>query len=269
MEKNNVADVLRALATGNKARSEIAHLRDIFDEVEGALKTGVRRAAVLEALHGQGFTMSLKSFESALYRIRKQRASACLLSKGVGSRIFEMDTISIRPDLLTQSGHYFNLIDPEQSVFSIEDIAHGLSQICRFAGHTSKFYSVAQHSVLASYLVPDDDAKAGLLHDASEAFIGDVPKPLKELLNDYKVIEKRVERAIFKRFGLPHALPNSVHHADRILLATERRDLMPAHDDEWALIAGVRPMDGIIIPLEPQKAKGLFLDRWYELNGIK
>ncbi len=76
MQKNSVADVLRALATGNKARSETARLRDVVDSVESALSAGVSRAAVLEALHGQGFTMTLKSFESALYRIRKQREKA-------------------------------------------------------------------------------------------------------------------------------------------------------------------------------------------------
>ena len=73
MQTNSVADVLRALATGDKARSETARLRDVVDEVEAALAAGVSRAAILEALHGQGFTMTLKSFESALYRIRKQR----------------------------------------------------------------------------------------------------------------------------------------------------------------------------------------------------
>lgn len=73
MTTNSVADVLRALATGDKNRSETARLRDIVDEVEAALAAGVSRAAVLQALHDQGFTMTLKSFESALYRIRKKR----------------------------------------------------------------------------------------------------------------------------------------------------------------------------------------------------
>lgn len=73
MTKTSVADVLRELAKGDKSRSETARLRDVIDEVEAALAAGVSRSAVLEALHGQGFTMTLKSFESALYRIRKQR----------------------------------------------------------------------------------------------------------------------------------------------------------------------------------------------------
>ena len=73
MTKTSVADVLRELAKGDKSRSETARLRDVIDEVEAALAAGVSRSAVLEALHGQGFTMTLKSFESALYRISKQR----------------------------------------------------------------------------------------------------------------------------------------------------------------------------------------------------
>ena len=73
MTKTSVADVLRELAKGDESRSETARLRDVIDEVEAALAAGVSRSAVLDALHGQGFTMTLKSFESALYRIRKQR----------------------------------------------------------------------------------------------------------------------------------------------------------------------------------------------------
>ncbi|WP_334021984.1 hypothetical protein [Burkholderia orbicola] len=76
MEKTNVSEVLRALATGDKNRSETARLQDIFDEVQAAIDAGVSRTAILDALHGQGFTMTLKAFESALYRIRKRRAKA-------------------------------------------------------------------------------------------------------------------------------------------------------------------------------------------------
>ena len=84
MTKDSVADVLRALATGDKSRSETARLRDIVDEVEAALSAGVSRAAVLEALNAQGFTMTLKSFESALYRIRKKRTQAAKPAAKIG-----------------------------------------------------------------------------------------------------------------------------------------------------------------------------------------
>ncbi len=84
MTKNSVADVLRALATGDKSRSETARLRDIVDEVEAALAAGVSRAAVLQALNDQGFTMTLKSFESALYRIRKKRTQPAKPAAKIG-----------------------------------------------------------------------------------------------------------------------------------------------------------------------------------------
>ena len=164
------------------------------------------------------------------------------------------------------SGRYFDFEDPENADYDIKDIAHALSNICRFTGHTEGFYSVAQHSVLVSHIVPQEHALAALLHDGSEAYLGDVSNPLKSLLPDYRHLEARVERALLARFGLTYPQPRSIKQADLRLLATERRDLMLEQRVRWPMLDNVTPVIGTIRPMLPQEAEQWFIDRFNQLT---
>lgn len=165
------------------------------------------------------------------------------------------------------SGEYIDLINPCESKFLIDDIAHGLANTCRFGGQCSPFYSVAQHCVHVSLLVPSRYAKAGLLHDAPEAYIGDVPSPLKALLKDYQFIEDDLQFHICFKLGEPSIYPPEVKVADLIALATERRDLMPntPTNEAWAFLDGITPDQDKIEPLGPMMAKYAFLNRYHQI----
>lgn len=172
-----------------------------------------------------------------------------------------------KTSIMTRSGFEFDLIDPAKNRFSVDDIAHALANVCRYCGHVREFFSVAQHSVMVSQLVPQQYAMMGLLHDASEAFIGDVAKPLKELLPDYKQVEARIEEFVLSRFGIDaHAMPPDIKRADMIALLTEQRDLMHGPDPEIMERFSVEPLVETIVPLQPKEAKELFLDRYREIR---
>jgi len=167
----------------------------------------------------------------------------------------------------THSGRRFNPLNPYVDAIVIQDIAHALSMQCRFSGHCRFFYSVAQHSVLVSYICDSQDALWGLLHDASEAYLVDIPRPLKKSgkFDAYLDFEDNMMKAVCKRFGLPEKEPPSVKKADRVLLATEARDLMsPLHPD-W--VQPVEPLPFLIEPWSHDKAKDMFMKRFFELTG--
>jgi hypothetical protein len=176
-----------------------------------------------------------------------------------------MDDQRACSSVLTASGRRFDLLDPETAEFDIYDIAHALSHLCRYTGHCREFYSVAQHSVLVSRIVPAQHALAGLLHDAAEAFIGDVATPLKALLPDYREIEARIEAVVFRRFGLPLRLPDCVKQADQVLLCTELRDLMAADPSGWPANRNVQAMRVRIDPQTPAQARDEFLRTFGEI----
>ncbi len=201
----------------------------------------------------------------------------CLDCSGTGvlARIETCTGVEIKVDcpcaelawMQTASGRQFWLLDPQVGDVDVNDIAHALSQICRFSGHTKQFYSVAQHSVLVSRICRAEDALWGLLHDASEAYLGDVIAPLKRqrAWDGYRILEDRVMGVICERFGLPRQMPASVHEADMVLLATEKRDVMQPDPASWGTLPPA--MEQQIDVWHPHVAKGWFLNRFRELTS--
>lgn len=170
------------------------------------------------------------------------------------------------------SGQYIDPLNPDTERINIEDIAHALSNVCRFTGHVREFYSVAQHSVLVSYVVPKEFALAGLMHDASEAYLADIASPVKPHLSSYYDIEEALMSVIAEKFGFDWPMHPEVRKADLILLATEKRDLLPAHeeDEKFWMFNGFPPLATPIYPYEPKAAKVYFLNRFKELTeGIQ
>lgn len=171
----------------------------------------------------------------------------------------------------TFTGRQFWLLDPRPDEVDILDIAHALSHLCRFAGHVRQFYSVADHSIRVSRCALPGDrmlALGALLHDAAEAYVVDVPRPLKRFLPGYKEIEAGVARAIERRFDLETGIFDhpSVKHWDEALLATEARDLMGGESaGKWHLRAAVLP--SIIVPRTSEEARMAFLERFDALGG--
>lgn len=162
--------------------------------------------------------------------------------------------------ILTASGVEFWPLDPRANDIVVWDIAHSLSNMCRFTGHCRQFYSVAQHSLLVASIVAPEDRKWALLHDASEAYLTDLPRPLKRysvMGEEYRRIEAKLMAVICERFELPAECPESVKRADNILLATEKRDLMPISSKPWENLPN--PLRSIIRPMSPYVVRKKFM----------
>ncbi|SUW63260.1 Uncharacterised protein [Buttiauxella agrestis] len=171
------------------------------------------------------------------------------------------------PFIRTFTGQHFDYTNIHTDHINIEDIAVALSNICRFAGHVPEFYSVAQHAVLCSLIVPAEFAFEALMHDAAEAYCQDIPAPLKRLLPDYQRMEERIDIVIRHKFDLPAEMSKPVKYADLVMLATERRDLELDDGSFWPVLDGIPTSDMInITPLKPGMAYGMFLNRFNELT---
>jgi hypothetical protein len=173
--------------------------------------------------------------------------------------------VGVGPTIMLQSGAWFDFCAPAASDFTVDDIAHGLANICRYSGQCSRFYSVAEHSILVSEMAVGFEFEA-LLHDAAEAFLGDITRPLKQMLPEYKRIEAAVERAILDRFGVVGSLPPQVKKADLRVLAAEQKQIMPEGTDGWVRGQKVDPAPIVVRHLPPDEAKRAFLERFNALR---
>lgn len=168
------------------------------------------------------------------------------------------------------SGDEFNFHAPENCKFDIEDIARALSQICRFNGHCRGFYSVAQHSILVAENCSAENQLAGLLHDASEAFVCDLPSPFKRMLPHYKEFEGQVMGLILERYELASVLPREVKFHDLCALKTEARDMQPNIDwSIWSFPPEVKEYPATITPWPPDFARRMFMDKFRHLDSLR
>jgi len=166
-----------------------------------------------------------------------------------------------------------NPFEPDPAQLDASDIARALANQCRFGGHSRVFYSVAQHSVIVSRVVEArggdiEDVFAALMHDASEAYLGDMPHPIKHrspLGAAFREAEAGLEATIRERFKIKANVPE-VKRVDRALLATERRTFS-AESWHWPELDDVEPLDLELTAWPPDKAADEFARRYAELEA--
>lgn len=177
------------------------------------------------------------------------------------------------PWIETVSGVKFEFLDPKPEQIQIKDIAHSLAMNCRFVGQCRKFYSVAEHSWHVARMLegtPLEVQLAGLLHDASEAYITDVASPVKQYMPEYQKMEDTIMVAISKKYGLEYPFHPAVKHCDAAMLSNEAHHLLISRGNDWdmwqykkrpPIIDAYRP-----IGMAPETAKEIFLDKFWELS---
>jgi hypothetical protein len=170
--------------------------------------------------------------------------------------------------ITTYTGIHFDFLNPTVSMLRIEDIAHALARLCRFNGHCKSFYSVAEHSVHVAYTLsrkgaPNDDIRLGLMHDAAEAYVGDVPTPLKRLLPAYANIEKRVQEVIAEKFNLSTSAWDSVSRIDHAIFYAEAKVMLPEPPPKPEDLPEIEaPIEGWN-PVSAEKRFMAAFERWF------
>ena len=162
----------------------------------------------------------------------------------------------------TNSGKWLDIQDPKPEQIDIHDIAIGLSRLCRFAGQIDRYYSVAQHSILCTDYAHNDQRLAALLHDASEAYLMDIPSPFKALLPDYVAMENRLMTVIARKFNFEWPLTEHIHSIDKLMVRLEWHQLV-LHDT-----TSFTP-DQIIFPLSAESVRSMFMIKYQQFKFRK
>lgn len=175
-------------------------------------------------------------------------------------------TTALEPWIETFTGKHFHFLNPDYEQIDIRDIAHSLAFTCRYTGHSRRFYSVAEHSILVSYLA--SDPLAGLLHDASEAYITDIASPIKPHLMNYKELEDKIMGKIAKKYGFQYPLDPDIKDCDSTQLKTEAKHLLRSGGYPWAHLYPTRRPHGITPNCwSPEEAEKKFLERFEEVRN--
>ncbi|MBI4800335.1 MAG: phosphohydrolase [Desulfarculus sp.] len=163
------------------------------------------------------------------------------------------------------SGRAFYPLDPRPEDVDLGDIAHALANLCRYNGHSRRFYSVAEHSVHVSRALPPGLALWGLLHDAAEAYLGDFTRPLKQAVPEIKTVEDLVLKAVAMRLGLGWPCPPEIKQADLAMLAAEAHQVMAVPPRDWWLPEP--PLAATVEFWPPAKAESMFRLRYLEITS--
>lgn len=177
---------------------------------------------------------------------------------------------TLSPYIETVSGKKFYFLDPDPEMIDIRDIAHSLSMQCRFTGHVTDFMSVAEHSVAVSLVCDKENELAGLLHDASEAYLSDIASPIKQQFMEYYAMEDKIMKVVAEKFGFAYPLNKDVKDADAIQLKTEAKYLLPTGGKDWRDLFPTSAKKGKVpMCLAPAHAKELFLKSYEEITGTR
>lgn len=180
-------------------------------------------------------------------------------------------SVKVNDGIRLLSGNLFNYNDPDSAFVTIDDIAGALSKVCRFAGHLPYFYSVAQHSVNASYIVAPEFAFDALMHDTAEAFTNDIPTPLKMAVPMFKELEVKIETAMSKKFDFTYPMSKEIKVADLQMLMLEKIHIK-RDASTWQILDGIE-IDSVLPLVDlnswtPRRAETEFLKRYYELSDL-